>query len=128
MGAASTRSAHASPACPWHDVSLDAALQEKRPIAFMISTPRFCRSQVCGPVLDSLLAVRDEFEAKNVRFVHAEVFTDESVKKSAPIMDAYGLQFEPVLFLAGADGVVRTVLDGPFDRSEARSLLTALVS
>lgn len=114
--------------CPWHEVSLDEALAEGRPVALLISTPRFCRSQICGPVLESLLAAREDFESRNVLFVHAEPFTDETIKTASPIMQSYALQFEPVLYLAGADGIVQTAVDGPFDRAEARAFLEALVS
>lgn len=115
------------PVCPWHDISLDAALAEARPIALLVATPALCQSAVCGPVLDMLLALRTEFEPA-VRFVHTEVFTDSTGMMTTPVVQALQLENEPFLFLAGADGVVRERFDGPYDRSEARAALTRLTA
>jgi hypothetical protein len=84
---------------------------------------------VCGPVLEVLLRETPAV-AERVRLVHVEVY--RSLKDTVTAADltdgmrAYNLSFEPVLFLAGRDGVVRERLDGPFDRSEAREALGRL--
>lgn len=113
------------PACPWHDISLDAALAERRPIVLLVATPALCQSAVCGPVLDILLDVKGDFES-SVRFIHAEVFTDSSGQTTTPAVQALRLENEPFLFLVGADGVVRDRFDGPYDRAEARAALATL--
>ena len=113
------------PACPWHDISLDAALAERRPIVLLVATPALCQSAVCGPVLDILLDVRGDFES-SVRFIHAEVFTDSTGKTTTPAVQALRLENEPFLFFVGADGVVRDRFDGPYDRAEARAALATL--
>lgn len=113
------------PACPWHDVSLDTALAERRPLVLLVATPALCQSAVCGPVLDILLDVKGDFES-SVRFVHAEVFTDNSGKTTTAAVQALRLENEPFLFLVGADGVLRDRFDGPYDRAEARAALAAL--
>lgn len=116
-----------TPACPWHDVSLDAALAEGRPIALLVATPALCQSAVCGPVLDILLELKSEFES-SVRFLHAEVFTDNTGKTTTAAVQALRLENEPFLFLAGRDGVVRDRFDGPYDREEARLALATLAN
>ena len=116
------------PACPLHDVSLDAALAERRPLAVLFATPALCQSRICGPVLDTLLSQREAF-ADRVRFLHVEIF--KTLERNGPVVEAvqaYGLQQEPFLFLAGADGVVRERLDNAFDRSELRHTLERLVA
>lgn len=115
----------AEPACPWHDISLDTALTEGRPIALLVATPALCQSAVCGPVLDILLEAKSEFES-SIRFLHAEVFTDNTGKTTTAAVQALRLENEPFLFLAGADGVVRDRFDGPYDREEALIALAAL--
>lgn len=120
------------PQCPFHDVSLDAAIAEKRPVAAIFSTPALCQSRVCGPVLEVLVNQSAPFRDR-VRFVHVEVYRSMKVDFNdpnalAPGMQAYHLQFEPVLFLAGADGVVRERLDGPYDALECRDALGRLVA
>lgn len=115
------------PVCPLHDVSLDAALGEKRPIALLFSTPALCKSQLCGPVLENLLSQHAAFGSR-VRFLHVEIYTDTSGKTLAPAVQAYHLESEPFLFLADADGVVRERLDNAFDRAEVKSALEGLVA
>ena len=116
-----------SPACPWHDVSFDAALAEKRPVAFYVGTPARCATKTCGPVLDVLLDVKSSFESK-VRFVHLEVYKTLTSEETIPAIAELKLQFEPWLFLVGPDGVLRDALAGPVDRKEATEALTRLVS
>ena len=116
-----------NPPCPLHEVSLDAALAEKRPLAVLFSTPALCKSRFCGPVLDNLLTHQGAF-ADRVRFLHVEIYQGPDGKSLAPTVKAYALPAEPVLFLAGADGVVRERLDNAFDRVEAKAALERLVS
>src|SRR4051794_16989520 len=52
-----------TPECPWHSVSLDAALDEHRPLAVLFATPKLCQTAVCGPVIDTLLSLKDQFES-----------------------------------------------------------------
>lgn len=117
----------ASPACPWHDVSLDAALTEKRPVVFYVGTPARCQTKTCGPVLNVLLSHRAAFESK-VRFVHLEVYKTLTGEETIPAIDALHLESEPWIFLIGADGVIRDRYAGPVDRAEALAGLTKLVS
>ncbi len=117
----------ATPQCPLHDVSLEAALAEKKPIAVLFGTPAFCKTNTCGPVLDVMLAEMKPF-ADRARLLHVEIFTDRTAKVTTPAVNAYKLQSEPVLFLAGADGVVRERFAGPYDRSEFRSAMQKLVA
>lgn len=115
------------PACPLHEVSLDAALAEKRPLAVLFATPARCQSQLCGPVLDNLLTVREGF-ADKVGFVHVEIFAARTGNDLAPAVRASNIQSEPFLFLVGPDGIVRERLDNAYDRTEARSALERLLA
>lgn len=116
------------PPCPLHEVSIDSALAEKRPLAVLFATPALCESRLCGPVLENLLAQHEALAAR-VRFVHVEIFpTPERKMPLIQTVQDYGLENEPVLFLAGADGLVRERLDNAFDRAEVRSELEKLVA
>ena len=114
------------PPGPLHEVSLSAALAERRPVAVLFATPALCKSRLCGPVLENLLAHREAFP--QVRLLHVEIYTAPDGKTLTDPVKAYSLENEPVLFLAGGDGVVRDRLDNAFDRAEARSALEALVA
>lgn len=119
------------PACDLHEISLDEAVGAG-PVALLISTPGFCQTVVCGPILDLFLAQRADFP--DVTFLHAEVYSDPESNSvppepedSAPIVRALGLPYEPVLYTVGADGVVAGRLDYVFDASDIRRSLDHLV-
>ena len=115
----------ADPVCPLHEVSLDVALAEKRPIALLFSTPARCKSRLCGPVLQNLLVHHDQFKDR-VRFIHVDIYAEPNSEKLAPAVEAYKLPGEPFLFLADAGGIVRARLDNAFDRTEVRDALNRL--
>lgn len=118
--------------CPWHDVSLDQALRQGRPLAVLVATPAFCQTAVCGPVLDILLRAKPEV-GDTVGLLHLEVYatrpTGPEINRTplAPAVTAFALASEPVLFTVGADGVVRERLDGLFGTAEATAALKALL-
>lgn len=120
-----------NPPCPFHQVSLDDALRAGKPVAALFATPALCQSRVCGPVLDVLVSQAPTV-GDRVSFVHIEVYRSLKVDLGDPAsltdgMRAYHLTFEPILFLAGADGTVRERLDGPFDAAECREALSRLI-
>jgi hypothetical protein len=120
-----------SPACPLHDVTLREALSGGTPVAFLVSTPLYCQVAICGPVLDVLLAAKSQFP--QIKMLHAEVYPSNSaaqpnVQQRTPVMEAYNLFFEPVLFLARPDGTIVKRLDTIFDAVELNDALTQLGS
>ncbi len=120
------------PACPLHERGLADVLADGAPVALMISTPQYCQTGVCGPVLDLVLEQVAEFP--DIRFVHAEVYKDPnggstpSTNGLAPVIDAYGLSFEPSLFVAHPNGLISSRLDNIFDRVELRQALQTAVA
>jgi hypothetical protein len=115
-------------ACPLHDTSYAELLKTTGPTALLISTPGFCQTAVCGPVLELLVSERANFP--NIRMVHAEVYDDPqefaSGKPNPRTTDAvntYGLSFEPSLVVANAGGIVVSRLDFTWDRAELRAAL-----
>lgn len=115
-----------NPHCPFHSVSLKDAQSLGKPIAFLISTPAHCQFAVCGPVLDFLIDEQKRLGDKLVA-IHAEVYADDAATEPAPVMEAYGIEYEPVLFLADATGKVVERYDVLFDQGELAAALDALV-
>ena len=111
------------PACPFHEVSLSDALAQDRPVAVLLSTPAYCQVAVCGPVLDLLIEAHPADHA----VVHVEVFPNGSGTDpgaASPILtDGFRLDFEPVLYVAGADGTITARLDSIYDGTELRAAL-----
>lgn len=117
----------ASPPCPLHEVSLDQALTAGLPIVLLVSTPAFCQTAICGPVLELLVARRADL-AGRATVIHVEVYTSETAEETTPTVNALGLRYEPSLFLAAAGGTVRSRLDYTFDATELDEELFALLA
>ena len=89
----------------------------------LVSTPAFCQTAICGPVLDLFVAAEAEFP--EVTFIHVEVYASaEEVEADglqaplAPAVEALGLPFEPALFLIEADGTIAERIDVIYDEVE----------
>lgn len=116
------------PQCDLHGRTVADALDAGGPVALLVATPAFCQTVVCGPILDILLEQIPDHP--DVRFVHAEVFTNPSENEVpptpedyAPVIASLGLPYEPVLYVTGPDGVVRDRLDYIFDAEDMRASL-----
>ncbi len=109
------------PACPLHDRTQSSVLAAGQPIAYLIGTPAYCKTAVCGPVLDLLLDEQDS--RPDIAMIHAEVYTDDTIEVVAPAVTAYSLNFEPVLFVADASGTLVARLDSIWDASELTAAL-----
>ncbi len=116
------------PVCPFHDLSLDAALAAGGPVAVLISTPEYCQVGICGPVLDLLIEAAPG--RPDLAVIHIEVFTEATSSSTGPasalVSDTFGLTYEPALFVSDATGTVSARLDNIFDSVElAEALATA---
>lgn len=118
----------ADPPCPLHATSLDAAMAGDKAIAMLIATPAYCQTAICGPVLDLLVARQPDF-ADTVTMIHVEVYPDpqSAGRVTTDTVKAYGLAWEPSLFLARPDGTIASRLDYTYDVDELDQALTALV-
>ena len=116
-----------NPPCPLHDVSLDTAIGAGKPVAVMLATPALCQSRYCGPVLDDLLTLTDQYKDR-ITFVHVEIYTNLSGNETTPTVQAWGIQTEPWLFGVDPTGNVVSRLDGAFGHDEQQQLLQRLVS
>jgi hypothetical protein len=113
------------PPCPFHEVTVAQALADGRPLALLISTPAFCQTDICGPVLDLVIAAAPEYP--DITFVHAEVYNaseadpaDPTTEGVTPAVTDYGLNFEPTLILGDAGGTLVERLDNIYDAVELR--------
>jgi hypothetical protein len=113
------------PQCPLHGKSLDTVIGAGKPVAVMFSTPARCATQYCGPTLETFLTVTPDFESR-VELVHVEIYPDATSPDVVDAVAAWGLPSEPWLFGIDAAGTVTSRLDGAFDASEMRELLSSL--
>jgi hypothetical protein len=99
--------------------SIASSLAAHAPFVVTFATPKFCTSRTCGPVVDVVDAVRTQFAASPVRFIHVEVYTDNDPTKGYNRwMRQWGLSSEPWTFLVGADGRVRAEFQGSVSAAE----------
>jgi hypothetical protein len=134
--------------CPFHTMTLTQALASKKPTLLLVSTPKFCQIGVCGPVLDLLTEVAPQHPG--VQVIHAEVYTNAEAELDktnstaspsgqpaapaqavdsatlAPVVDAYGLSYEPALFVSDGNGRLVDRLDNIFDRAEITAALASV--
>lgn len=85
--------------------SVAESLRAQVPFVVTFSTPKFCQSRTCGPVVDVVEEVARRFEDRDVRFIHVEVFEgNDPAKGYNRWMREWGLDTEPWTFLVGGDG------------------------
>jgi hypothetical protein len=115
------------PPCPFHETNLPDALDGPRPIVLLIGTPAYCQTGVCGPVLEELITATSSYEAGTFDVIHAEIYEAPYTSATAPpttaTVKAFQLTFEPVLYVASADGIVRQRLDAIWDVQELTDAL-----
>jgi hypothetical protein len=115
-----------SPACPLHDKVIADVLGKGRPLVVQFSTPAFCQTRFCGPVLEVLLQQVPAYQDR-VDFVHIEVWQDFQLQKQRPVVDEWHLPGEPYTFFMDGDGKVVGRLEAIFSDEELRSALVQLV-
>ncbi len=118
--------------CPFHQTNLSEALENNHPTVLMISTPGFCQTSICGPVLELLIELpRDP----NWNVIHAEVYTHpreiaegKNIQELiAPVVRTYGMDFEPCLIVADSKNTVTARLDYAFDKKEIEGSLGSVI-
>jgi hypothetical protein len=86
----------------------------KEPILLLFTTPKFCQSRVCGPVVDVAQWAQHEFEGK-ANFIHMEIYNDNDPSKGVrPQVRRFHLPTEPWLFAINREGVVGATIEGGF--------------
>lgn len=110
-----------------YELSVHEALDEGKPLVVLFSTPAFCVSATCGPQLEILGKLKDDY-GNGANFIHVEVFEDphliEGNRFTANQVSAvreWGLPTEPWTFIVGNDGLVKA----KFEQFTPESVLAA---
>jgi hypothetical protein len=115
------------PVCPLHEQSLAQVVGAGKPVVVMFATPALCQSQYCGPVLDELLDVADDYRDA-VRMVHVEIYASTRGATRSPTVSAWNLPSEPWLYAIDSAGTIRERLDGAMARKEIVGALDRLAA
>lgn len=121
-----------SPDPAFYDLSLDEALANGRRTVLVFSTPAYCQTSACGPLLETVKGISPSFP--EVDFIHVEVYTGLTEPDFAPDAahlapaagpDYWNLPTEPWAFVIDGSGVVTARFEGVMGEDE---LLDALDS
>jgi len=106
-----------------HSTTVAQALDARRPLVVVVSTPTFCQSRFCGPITDAVSAFAKRYRDR-MAFVHLEVWRDYEKNELNPSArewidadgDAQGS--EPWTFVVGSDGLVKYRFDNVASEGE----------
>jgi hypothetical protein len=118
-----------------YELTVTEALGAGKPLLVIFATPAYCQTRFCGPVLDNVKAVREEF-ADAVNFIHIEPFelddegqlvtSETGVPVAAqPTLD-WRLQTEPWVFIIDAQRRIAARFEGAASVEELRAALQAV--
>jgi len=115
----------------FYEVSLDKAIEAGEETVLVFSTPGYCASAACGPLLDIVKDLADDFP--DTTFIHVEVYeglTDPDFAPDpshlAPSVgpDEWNLPSEPWVFVIDDSGVVTARFEGVLSADELSDALS----
>lgn len=115
-----------------HHLSVSEALKQHKPLVVVWATPMFCASTMCGPVLDTIVRISDDY-GQTVNFIHIEPFNLESARNEGKLVASdlvidWGIAREPWVFVIDSTGRVYSQFEGLVAGEEIRSSLDSLLS
>lgn len=100
------------PPCGMHEISLDEALAQGRPVVLQFATPAYCQTAICGPSVSVLDEVRRSGEWADTAFIHCEIYADAGQNLLEPV-STWNLPTEPWMYTIDGDGQIVARTDGP---------------
>ena len=114
----------------FYEISLAEALTSDQPTVLVFSTPAYCQTSACGPLLNTVKGVADDFPGVN--FIHVEVYTgltepdfrpDAAHLAPAAGPDYFNLPTEPWVYVIDESGTVTARFEGVMGVDELRAAL-----
>ena len=117
--------------------SVDELLAAGRPFVLTLYSPAFCPTTACGPLLSYMKEIANEFPTMD--FVHVEPYVMRDLGgRIQPELDgakfryaswsvAYGIPFEPFVFVVGADGRVVASFEVIVGSNEIRAAIQSAI-
>jgi hypothetical protein len=111
-----------------HAVTIASAIEAKRGVMVVVSTPTFCQSRFCGPITDSVERLADEY-GDQMDFIHLEVWNDFDAgaanRDAAEWIVRKGHEArEPWVFVVGPDGIITHRFDNIATDAELLDAIT----
>jgi hypothetical protein len=117
----------ARPVDDMHDLSIGDVLGKGKPLAVLFATPAFCTTQLCGPDLEVVQAMKAKF-GDRVQFIHIETWQDATPGKLVATVEEWKLPSEPWLFLMDGQGKVVDKLEGGITVQEVEPIFARLAA
>ncbi|MQF83045.1 hypothetical protein FIM02_02650 [SAR202 cluster bacterium AD-802-E10_MRT_200m] len=117
---------------PLNQVTLDEAAHSSKPFVIVFSSPMFCTSQMCGPVLDIVSTVSKQFNTE-LDFLHIEPYdltiaqTEGRLVRTG-IFDEWELPSEPWVFIIDSDNRIVDRYEGLFTQKELEASILNLIA
>jgi hypothetical protein len=111
--------------CQLHNITLNEALELKKPIAYLVGTPAHCSTGTCSPALEALIAVQNSI-GDAMTFLHTEIYTDDKATTVAPSVVALKMEYEPAIYITDASGIIIERFDAVFDADEINAAIATL--
>lgn len=118
------------------DVSPDPILYEKsiaeivangQPSVISFSTPAFCQTAICAPVLDAVKRVESAY-GEQADFVHIEIYKTFDTLEVSDTVTEWRLQSEPWTYVVDGNGVIQSRLGGPVSEAELTERLDQVIA
>jgi hypothetical protein len=113
-----------------HQLSIAAAIQQRRPTLVVFASPAFCTSRICGPEVKVVQGLEPGYRGR-LTFIHVEIYTgfkpDPARRQLAPTVLEWRLQTEPWIFLIDAQGIIRDRFEGPTATDEVKAAIDRLL-
>lgn len=115
-------SSDTNPDVDLYQITLADALANGRPTVISFSTPSYCQTAICAPVLDSVKQLKDS-NGGEADFVHIEIFADFETFETASTVLEWNLQSEPWTYVVDGNGTITARFAGPVSPSELEAAL-----
>jgi len=107
-------------------------LESKRPAVISFSTPGYCKSAVCVPVLNTFEAVFRDY-SEYIEFIHIEPYDLDELRYNGQFeisepASEWGLQSEPWTFVVDDEGLLAAKFEGIFDIQELIEVLDDILA
>lgn len=109
----------------FYSTSIAEAVHAHRPFVVVFATPKYCKSELCGPMLDVAKRVAKHFP--KMTFIHVEIYKlphnghlpadPSSLPQSTPVRE-WGLQSDPWSFVVDSHGRVSAKFEGTVTAGE----------
>ena len=119
-----------------YETTIAEAVTLGKPTVIVFATPAFCETRFCGPVVENVKEVRQDF-LDTVTFIHIEPFdldeegqiaaAEGGARSVSPAMLEWNLHTEPWVYILDADGIIAARIEGSASPAELTAALTAVL-